>query len=87
VGTEAKATAKSELIRHKEVLARADMTLAEIKRRMAEGDWPLPHSVLDRTYRWRREHVEAWLATGEWPEGASFAKGVGKGRQPTEQGR
>ena len=79
MGTEA--TTKSELIRHKEVMARADMTLAEIKRRIDEGDWPLPHSVLDRTWRWRREHVEAWLANGEWPEGANFKAGVGKGRE------
>lgn len=84
MGTEAKA-ARSELIRHKEVLARADMTLPEIKRRIAAGDWPLPHSILDRTWRWRREHIEHWLSTGEWPEGADFTKGEGRGR--TVEGR
>lgn len=80
MSTEAR-TGKSELIRHKEVLARADMTLAEVKRRIEAGDWPLPHSVLDRTWRWRRDEVEHWLRTGEWPAGANFKKGVGRGRE------
>jgi predicted DNA-binding transcriptional regulator AlpA len=80
VSTEAKAK-QSELIRHKEIQARADMTLTEIKRRMEAGDWPVPHSVLDRTWRWRRDVIEHWLTTGEWPEGANFKRGVGLGRE------
>lgn len=80
MSTEAK-VAKSELIRHKEVLVRADTTLAEIKRRIAKGEWPLPHSILERTWRWRRDVIEYWLTTGEWPEGAAFTKGEGRGRE------
>lgn len=79
MNSEAKAT-KSDLIRHKEVLIRADITLAEIKRRIAAGDWPQPHSIMERTWRWRRADIEPWLATGEWPATANFKQGAGRGR-------
>jgi predicted DNA-binding transcriptional regulator AlpA len=65
---------KSELIRHKEVVERAGMTLAEIKRNIGKGEWPLPHSVIERTYRWKRHVIEHWLARGEWPQGTEFRK-------------
>jgi predicted DNA-binding transcriptional regulator AlpA len=71
---------KSELIRHKEVQQRADIDLSEIKRRIASGDWPQPHSIMERTWRWRRADIEPWLETGEWPATANFKNGVGRGR-------
>lgn len=62
----------SELIKHREVVERASMSLAEIKRNIDKGEWPLPHSVIERTYRWKRSIIEHWLKHGEWPEGAAF---------------
>lgn len=69
------------LLTHRTVAGMIDIDCGTLRDWVAQGLWPLPHSIItDRTWLFRADAVRHWLDTGSWPEGTAFRAGVGKGR-------
>lgn len=51
------------LLRHKEVLARVRVSKVTLWRMRADGAFPEPVKVSQRSVRWRQSDVDAWMAS------------------------
>ena len=63
-----------ELVNHRDVATRLGITTQNIRRWVASGEFPEPHSVLASLWFYREDHVRAFLETGKWPDGAKFKR-------------
>lgn len=70
-----------QLVTHREVAEACSVDTETLRDWVAKGEFPEPHSVIERTWFYRVDVVAHWLETGEWPRGARFKPGEGKGRQ------
>ena len=69
------------LITHGRVAKLVEMDTVTLRRRVARGEWPEPHYVLnDRCWYYRLDMIEHFIEHGTWPEGTRFKGGEGKGR-------
>jgi predicted DNA-binding transcriptional regulator AlpA len=74
-----KTTKTPILINHREVAAMLGMTPQNIRRWVAMGSFPEPHSIIESLWFYRTNVVRAFVDTGKWPEGTKFRPGVGRG--------
>lgn len=81
MGTKTKPTAR--LMSHIALAALVGLKPRTLRRRVAAGEWPEPHSIVGWTWLYRADQVEHYIETGAWPEGTRFKAGEGKGREMT----
>lgn len=70
------------LLTHRDVAAMISVDTETLRDWVEKGEFPRPHSKIERTMFFRAEVIEHWLDTGDWPEAANFKPGEGKGRNP-----
>lgn len=75
-----RAKPKRQLITHREIAASCSVDTETLRKWVAKGLFPLPHSIIERTWFYRADIIEPWLETGEWPPEAKFTPGEGRGR-------
>jgi predicted DNA-binding transcriptional regulator AlpA len=63
-----------ELINHRKVADMLGITTKNIRRWVAKGSFPEPHSVIETVWLYRSDQVRTFLATGKWPEGTKFKR-------------
>jgi hypothetical protein len=81
--TKAKADVKigRQLIKHVLIAKALGIDAATLRRWVADGLFPEPHSDFGATWLYDRELIDHFLASGKWPAETKFRAGVGKGRQ------
>jgi hypothetical protein len=72
--------ARPRLLNHRTVARLVDVPTGTLLDWIGKGVWPEPHAIVERTWFFVADQVEAWLATGTWPPGTRFRAGVGRGR-------
>jgi hypothetical protein len=60
------------LIPHRQVAALLGITPNAIRKWVAKGAFPVPHSIFEQTWLYRVDVVRVFLDTGKWPEGTKF---------------
>jgi hypothetical protein len=62
------------LIKMREVAAMLGITTQNIRRWVANGSWPEPHSAVATTWLYRADHIKTFVETGKWPDGVKFKR-------------
>lgn len=78
--TETKAKSMG-LLTHRTVARMCDLDTETLRKWVANGVWPEPHSIIQQTWFYPSEAIVHYVQHGVWPEGTKFRKGVGKGRE------
>lgn len=81
VATKTKQAIEPELIRLADVAKRAALDPKTICRRIEEGTFAMPIIREARTIMFRKDTIDTYLLTGEWPKNAKFKPGAGRGRE------
>jgi len=71
-----------ELIPIKVVAKRVGMSSKTLINWIAKGDFPLPHSVFQKTRLYRTDDIDVFIRTGKWPAGARFARVRDRAAEP-----
>lgn len=75
-----RATIERKLIKLAKVAESFDVDTETLRKWVKSGDFPEPHSIIQRTCLYDKAVIDQYLATGVWPVGTRFRKGVGMGR-------
>lgn len=78
MGTETKL---SRLLTHRTVARLCDLDTETLRKWVAKGEWPEPHSIIQQTWFYRAELIEYYIQHRQWPDDAQFRPGVGRGRK------
>jgi hypothetical protein len=60
------------LLTHRQVAELFQVTPAGLRRWVAKGEFPRPHSIICQTWFYREDMIAHRIKTGEWPEDAEF---------------
>ena len=61
-------------IRHVEVAQHFRVTVPGLRRWVAKGEFPIPHSTIAQTWYYQESVIRHRMLTGEWPEGVKFIR-------------
>lgn len=70
-----------DLIPHFLVADKLGITTDRLRDWVAQGTFPEPHSMVERTWFYRVDLVRVYLEIGRWPEGTKFRWGGGGERE------
>jgi hypothetical protein len=60
------------LMTHREVAEHFRVTTAGLRKWVARGEFPIPHSIIAKTWYYQEAMIAHRLRTGEWPGGVKF---------------
>ncbi len=62
------------LMTHRQVAEVFQVTPAGLRKWVARGEFPCPHSIIVQTWYYREDIVAHRIKTGQWPEGLRFIR-------------
>jgi hypothetical protein len=80
MGTETKVK-NLGLMTHRTVARLCDLDTETLRKWVANGVWPEPHSIIQQTWFYPSDVILFFVQNGTWPEGTKFRAGVGNGRK------
>jgi hypothetical protein len=71
---------------HRTVARLCDLDTETLRKWVAKGRWPEPHSIIEQTWFYPTDLIHHYIHTGGWPEGTKFREGMGEARTAPESG-
>lgn len=62
------------LMTHRQVADHFQVTPAGLRRWVAKGEFPCPHSIISQTWYYREDVIAHRVKTGQWPQGVEFIR-------------